>query len=279
MEEERKLKRGLKDLSPLFQKRAPVPKPLVEASAEPVGVAGGNQVEVLSVFSPDFSEESFFWNTYLAAQLACERSPASIFSILSRFSVHRRDNRSIERRIKKEVLGPYLERFSLSMAQFDRIITHFRALPKTDGHGPHFIFLDFEYYHIPYLEKIIPVMDKWILVLPPTFEGLSEGYKMMKAVYGLNSRLEFFLIFQGYLSSKKAGYLFERFSQLAARQLGVALHWLGCAQLAGTGKRRCVPLSLEPLFFESRSRIPTPAQLTMMSFVQSFQGAIAEHVG
>ena len=79
------------------------------------------------------------------------------------------------------------------------------------------IFLDFEYRHLLYFEKAISLLDKWVLLLKPTAESLTEGYKMMKVGLALNPQLEFYITLSGKAEEAKGGMVFDRFSEFVSK--------------------------------------------------------------
>ena len=46
--------------------------------------------------------------------------------------------------------------------------------------GSRNIFMDFEYRSLLHLPKVLELLDQWVLLLKPTPESLTEGYKMIK---------------------------------------------------------------------------------------------------
>ena len=236
MNEPRKLKRGLRDISPLFES---------QTSGKPLPVSIPERgIECFGIFSPDSAGDSLFLTTYLASRLAQPDHPCSIISLTSPHDRQARDPHSL---LKIESFGAHLKRFSLSSEQFDEVckrpVPPYSAAPSSP-----LLFLDFEYANVLYFEKAMPVIDKWIILIQPAFESLSEAYKMMKAAAALNNRLEYFLLYDGPASDSRGGLVFERFSEMVSRRLRINLGWLGSLHLPKGVESFSAELALDNLF-------------------------------
>lgn len=89
------------------------------------------------------------------------------------------------------------------------------------------LLFDFDYSNPLYFEKIVPVLDQWILLIKPEQESLCEGYKFIKASVPLNRDLEYFIVLNEAAWDDRGILLFEKFSDMVSRRLGLSLHWLG----------------------------------------------------
>ncbi len=236
MMEERRLKRGLKDISPLFQSEAAGPVQTLEPS-----------LEIVSVFSPDRPHDPLFFNRYLASQLTGAGQPCSILSIRSKPAADA-SVRSVTWEEFREICRRPLHR-SLS-DQFNRAI-----------------FLDFDYARESYVEKIMPLLNKWVVVLELSMESLNEAYKMMKGIAPLNRHLQLFVLFAGEAPMNRAELLFERFSEMVSRRLGLDLVWLGSVPVRPNG----YPLSeaaRETLLAKPAGRFDSPEKISLARFFQ-----------
>ena len=233
MNESRRLKRGLSDLSPLFgpdQKRD-TPKGFY----------------CLSVFSPNFPGDSLFLNAYLASRIATAELPGSILSVDSHEGARAPQR---DRTLRNESFGIRLRRITLSWDQLEALWNVPPVAKPAGASTSHALFLDFNYSHPGYFRKLIPILDQWILLVQPTTESLTEAYKMIKATVPLNPRLEYFLLFDGSGADPRGGLLFERFSEMAARRLGIHLVWLGSLHFPKESRALAADLALDHLFLK-----------------------------
>ncbi len=290
MQDARKLRRGLKDISPLFTSKREIAAPVfhvrcvppVEDPSEPESLVhpGFDQeghLEILSVFCPNMTGDSLLLNTYVASRLASAMCPCTVISIQSNYL------KSADGKAKflpnESFVGP-LKQVSLAWGQFEAIIS--RPLHLNPGQYPasQMLFLDFEHQQIPRLEKVVSILDKWIIVVEPTVESLGEAYKMMKVTKSLNNRLEYFLLLDGKIAGATGGLLFERFQEMVAGRLGINLVWLGCFHLSPDDSNRKtvpMPLVLEHLFLNSQPKVCSSASLALAAYAQSFTELTVTH--
>ena len=251
----RKLKRGLKDISPFFGGETPPASGGVIKNQVVLPADIGTPIMNVSCVSS--RKNSHFLNTYLASQFASEDHPCSMISI-------RKDNAASP---PEEFFGAYLRRFALPWSQFWEICSTHDSFHPEEAKGKNSIlFLDFDCSNPIYFQKTIPLLDKWILLVEPTMESLSETFKMMKASIPLNGRLDYFLLFAGSVEKDKAGLLYERFSEIIAKRLGINLGWLGCVN-ASKGFMPYTELALNYLFLKPMSSLNSTEKKALMDFV------------
>ncbi|MBI3313138.1 MAG: hypothetical protein HYZ83_02750 [Candidatus Omnitrophica bacterium] len=269
----RKLKRGLKDVSPLFGiVEEPIASPAI---VSPCLETPGRRLEILNVFSVDHPEESLFHNTYLASRISGIHFPSCVISIKPSYGVDSHAK-------KAEDMGPSksdLKHLSLSWEEFEKIIV--RPIPNEYFQNPpaQSLFLDFNYYKIPHPEKMISILDKWVLIMRPTSESLTETYKMIKAAQPVNPHLEYFIFMDEESAEPVNPSFFEQFSELAAKHLGISLVWLGGFSLAHPPAASLAPNRFEFLFLNAGSEIPSPAKISLAQCVQSFRHPAVRHAG
>ncbi|MCM8776592.1 MAG: hypothetical protein NC930_09655 [Candidatus Omnitrophica bacterium] len=265
-----KLKRGLQDISPLFGFQGHQRLRDQSISIRP------RSLEILSVFSPDGTEDSLLLSTFLASRLNSNDCPVSMITINND---QRQDSGDAGRKPHRESGLRHLRHVELTWDQFEKIASS----PLQDACGlnlsPQVLFLIFDYKQVTRLTKILPVIDKWILIGQPTFESFAEIYKMMKAARFLNTHLDYFLILEGDLSFSQASFLFEKFSELVAAQLGINIAWLGSFEFSRDLQKASTPMALEHLFFESHPIVKSPSQFTLVQFVQSLPEAEVRNAG
>ncbi|MBI4711570.1 MAG: hypothetical protein HY767_03815, partial [Candidatus Omnitrophica bacterium] len=149
----KKLVRGLKDISPLFNTVS------VEAP-----VTRSPKVQVLGVSSPDCDGDSLLLNTFFASQIASPEKPCSLLSVLSRcakVSAGLGNGTS-------ESFGEHLNRYCLYWDELRDLISSPFLTRPSGALRSRDIFLDFEYRHLLQFEKLISLLDKWVLLLKPT---------------------------------------------------------------------------------------------------------------
>ncbi len=249
----RKLRRGLKELSPLFQGPLEMPKPWIESPAP--------FLEVLSVVSADTAGDSFLLNSFMASQIASAEKPCSLFS----FQYHRHEDKLME----NEFFSPYLRRFSLAWDQFEEVCRwpihqDFLANPFAQ-----LLFFDFESFSFPQIDKAVSLIDKWIFVLRPTYESMTETYKLLKAVVHLNPAGTHFVLLERPLDDRMGSHLFEKFSSLVAKHLGIQIYGLGYLDFAHRPERMGSALNLDSLFLEIPSKIDSPEKIALAEFIHS----------
>lgn len=204
-EEPKHLKRGLKDISPLFQSMT-VKK---DHESMAVSTAVPPHVQSLSLFCPEAPQNSHFLNSCLAAKMQSLAYQCALISVGQQ---------------KVQKAHAPVKRFSISLRQFEEICQS--KSRSAESFESSVFFFDFDYSNPITFEKVMPFLDRWILLLKPEQESITEGYKFLKASLPLNPNLECFVIVNG-LPGNISSHLFERFSELTSRHLGVAPHWLG----------------------------------------------------
>ena len=252
----RKLRRGLKDVSPLFEEGQGLPGPAAVRLE-----CGPKSLEMVSAFSPDHPKESLKLNAHFALKLAVADQTASIISVRSNPNAAFHGGVPLPSQARLKYL-------TLPWAQFETMLAGPVAWHQVGDFPPQIFFLDFDYSQLALMEKMIPVLDRWILLTRGTTESLCETYKMMKAARLFHSHLEYYLVLDGDFSHEKGSYLFERFAQLVAKNLGIHLIWLGALATAVNGGSQ-VPLVLDHLFLKPAENTCTPAKLALAHFLRS----------
>ena len=252
----KKLTRGLKDISPLFS-----------TVSEEVPVRRSPEVQVLSVSSPDCDGDSLLLNTFFASQIASPDKACSLLSVLSRHA----EVSSGPGNGMPESFGDHLERYCLYWDELRDLISG-PFSPRTKGVlQSRDIFLDFEYGHLLHLEKAVSLLDKWVLLLKPTAESLTEGYKMMKVGLALNPQLEFYITLSGEAEGAKGEMVFDRFSDFTVRHLDAHLGWLGWMDLADPARHFSAALHTEPLKYQHWNARPSLQKFMLAEWIESLE--------
>jgi hypothetical protein len=256
MDDPKKLVRGLKDISPLFG-----------AASEDVSVRRSPEVQVLGVSSPDCDGDSLLLNTFFASQIASPERDCSLLSVLSR----KAKVPSVAGDGLPESFGDHLERYCLYWDEIHDLVSS-SSLPRSEGVlRNRDIFLDFEYRHLIHFEKLISLLDKWVLLLRPTAESLTEGYKMMKVGLALNPQLEFYITLSGRAEEAKGAAVFDRFSSFVSTHLDAYLGWLGWMDLADPARHFSAALHAEPLKYQHWNAKPSLQKYLLADRIESLE--------
>jgi MinD-like ATPase involved in chromosome partitioning or flagellar assembly len=131
--------------------------------------------------------------------------------------------------------------------------------------------LDFEYQHLLHFEKLLSLLDKWVLLLKPTTESLTEGYKMMKVGLALNPQLEFYIALSGKAEEAKGVMVFDRFSDFVSVHLEAHLGWLGWMDLADPAGHFSAALHTEPLKYQHWNPKPSLQKFMLAGWIESLE--------
>jgi len=243
---EKRLKRGLHDLSPLFHLPPPAP-----SQAMPSPRSGSFEVQFLAVCVPDHEGDAFLANAYVASRIVRQAGvSASLLTIVP--GIQPLSSKSIEPFPALEFLDSRISRLSLSHQELWSLTRGDMAVQvlPTPPHGESgfLIFLEFEPTQFRSLARIAPLLDRMVLFVQPEVEGLREAYRLIKTLWNLNPEIEFFLLFRGKESTEaQEGFLFERFSLIPSRFLGISVGWLGVLSFPGRnhGSRNYLEEGLE----------------------------------
>lgn len=234
----RKLKRGLEDVSPLFRReeRGVEIKPRV---------LGGNEVRSVGVFRPEGFRRGSRLGCFLAWQLSETGAPVTVVSLEAPTA---RPVFSPDR--DPEPYHPGVTYRSMAFSRFEKACG--RPVPRKEQLGPdsQFLVLEADLSRIPGREKVFSVLDQCLLVLRPTSESIIEAYKLIKSAATFGSGPEYFMLLEEDPAGKIGSFLFERFSDILSRHLGIGIGWLG--SLPGKAdKTTAYRLPIEP-FLQTR---------------------------
>ena len=221
MEPPQKLKRGLKDISPLFGK----PEFLVEDRPNlPDG-----KTQCLSVYSANLPGDSLLLSTFLASKLAQPVMPCFILTLQT--DPHEGGQASRSSFLSQgESYGDYLKRLTLVWEEFDQMCHSGNLkgpVPEGRRESTETLFLEFDHSDLHLFRKLVPLLDKYVLMIQPSLESMTECYRMVKSLLCFNPDLEFYLLFEGSSSDPRGEILFERFSSMVSRRFGTSTSWFG----------------------------------------------------
>ncbi len=259
----KKLKRGLEDLSPLFQE-APITAAAEQSLiADPLSLQGSTG-GILALCRGD--ETNFNAGLSLAQEFFPNENDAFLVSIQEeRGRLLPKQKRSFSLRRA----GAGLYHYHFSWEEFNHLIQSsspgkfFRAgLSKN-------VILNFNLHDNLPSENLMPLLDKCIFWVQPCFESLSEIYKNMKLSVVFNHGLECYLVYDGNPRDARGGFIFETLAEISAKQLGVNLIWLGTATAAPEGEELLCDLKLEHLWLKPIERTLSPEKLQLLRFAAS----------
>jgi len=256
MNDSKKLVRGLKDISPLFS-----------ATAEESPIFRAPEVQIIGVSSPDADGDSLLLNTFFASQIASLDKACNILSVLPR---HANTQLGYESG-RFESFGGHLERCCLYWDELRDLVGESSGSHAAGMLQSRDIFLDFEYRHLLYYEKILGLLDKWVLVVRPAAESLTEAYKMMKVGLAINPQLECYMTLSGQAEEIRGTMVFERFSEFVLRHLDIELGWLGWMDLADPSRHFSSSLHAELLKYQSWNVRPNLQKFMLADWIESLQ--------
>ncbi len=237
----KKLKRGLEDLSPLFQ----LPSSQV-ATASPRVLF---DVQFLTVCVPDHEGDAFLANAYLASQIVRQANLfASLVSIVPGYNSL--PSKLVDPFPSLELLDSRISRLVLSHQELWTFTQNGNgrngyqvSQERSSTLAPHLIFLEFEPTRFRSLARVALLLDRVVLFVQPQVESLREAYRLIKMFWNLNREIEFLLLFRGRLPLKgQEEFLFERFSLITSRFIGISTGWLGNLNFPEKTERPQVPM-------------------------------------
>jgi len=221
----KKLKRGLEDISPLFQPSSTQPS---EVTASRLALF---DIQFLTVCVPDHEGDAFLANAYIASQVVRSANLfASLVSIAPGFNVS--VSKSLDPLPSLELLDSRISRIRLSHQELWTLTQTGASRNSYQGtkesRSPLMVFLEFEPAQFRSLARLALLLDRVVLYVQPQVESLREAYRLIKIFWSLNREIEFFLLFRGGLPSQaQEAFLFERFSLITSRFIGISSGWLG----------------------------------------------------
>ncbi|MBU9888568.1 MAG: hypothetical protein KTQ49_01705 [Candidatus Omnitrophica bacterium] len=255
-DETKKLTRGLKDISPLF-----VVAPEEPRRYHPPGI------QVLAASSLEGDGDGLFLNSFFAHQIASSERACSLVSVLPR---HARISQEVRGR-GSEPFGAHLNRYGLYWDELRNIATGSSVPSEGKILKDRDIFLDFECRQLILMDEILCLLDKWVLVLKPDGESLTEGYKTIKAGMAMNPRLRFFITLAGPVDVPKGEWIVTKFSELIFNHLGTSIGWLGWIDLSDPEKHFSVALHAGPLHYEDWSDRPDLGKFGLACWLESLE--------
>ncbi len=248
--EERKLKRGLKDISNLFLDES--------RSREPASSHGEALfLKCVGVYQP-FKEKIQFAPHRLAKALSEHEVPCSVLSIGKVSALPNSDG---------------VSHAALDWAAFENLCR--QPLLMADGGKlqKQMVLFDFDERHPSHLQAVVPLLDRWIFLVPPSLDGIMEAYRMMKGTRSLaQGLLQYYLLFEGPKGQGETdSFLFEKFSTMASDRLGINLVWLGYLNPSQDTKGS-KDLDLDNFFLADNAPVEMLGKFAVLNYAAAFFG-------
>lgn len=253
MNHSKKLKRGLEELSPLFQEPARALKRLQvldNREAEPERRDLSPIGSILAICRGDGS--NFSSAALMAGMLFPQEKDALLLTITDGVSVPK---------TRHSYGGLY--RCPLSWTDFRKLCSRNEVRVEAPLNLSRNVVLDFDLRTGFPEEALLPLVDKCIFWIQPEFEHLASVYKLIKSVALLNHSLECYFVYEGEARDPKGEFVFEKLAELCLKQLGLDLTWLGSAWVDDENSGMVCDLRLEHLWLKpvDKTLIPEKAQL------------------
>jgi hypothetical protein len=227
MDEVRKLKRGLKDISTLFEDKAELP---VVKRAAPRNLLPEASIQLISLAHPRRTSSLNLYK-WMASQTSKGGYPAGIVSLGPETS--REDSFSL----KKELFTHK----RMGLAEFEKNCA--ALIPPAGIPESSLLFIDIPWQNAAVFEKTIGLLDKVIFWATPEMGDLSQVYKWIKWTASLNGRLECLLAYDGE-NEAKGSFVYEKLSEMVSRHIGIDLSWFGCHPVSGIDNDRLFDFEL-----------------------------------
>ena len=268
MNEEKRLKRGLGDVSQLF---ASTSRPAEEKPAEPPAGAGAafSAFQCMAAAAPSEPAHHALLVQTLAAQLASLRRGLTVLS-LPPLPARRSEKRAAV------IMEPNARHFQVSWDEMQSFLRGAAAHAERFVPRPEMLLLDFDPEHPAYFEKLLPVMDRYILLASPTLESLSETYRMVKSAHAANKKLEFGLLINAVPEDPRAPLLFEKMSQMISARLGIQLNWLGTLRLSAEGGSGPAQFSVAPMLARPAERLESVERIALAASCKDLAARMPE---
>lgn len=272
----KKLKRGLKDLSPLFQAAQTVQKQVLapayepETATPPPDWAHDYSLVTCSIFYPHASGAAARrLNAHFRTRLSTESRTCSVISI--RTDREHADAGPAQTEAGAE--GARTRHFTLSWEQF--VSACARPLnPKGGGFasGSDVLLFDFSYPAVPDAEKILPLVDKWVLITMPTLDSVTESYRLIKESRRCRADSDYYMVFDSAEGYRHGEELYDKLSVMVEKKLGVQLNWMGSLDAPSASVPFGGTFDPQYLFIDSMARTLTPEKCSMAQWARTFSG-------
>lgn len=215
MEDSRKLKRGLRDISPLFSEPqvAYPPRLLKESLVE------RPTLQLVSMFHPRYQKNSQVLDFWMARHILKSGYQTAVLSVSTESRPAGKERAIFHEDVPCKML---------TLEEFGKVCSPHAKTAELGQSS--LLFINFSWLQAAYFRKVIPVLDKTVLWINADLEMLTETYRQLKWLAQQNSKTEFCIAFDGSAADQTASTVFEKFSQMVSRNLKVGLNWLGTCE-------------------------------------------------
>ncbi|MSR77555.1 MAG: hypothetical protein EXS63_04950 [Candidatus Omnitrophica bacterium] len=239
--ETRKLQRGLKDISQLFNpSKSSKPEKAPEASNAAYAIKSEDgSISCLAIFHPVQPSESRLYCALAASSMASPDRPCTIVSL----------GKSPQPLTESNRFSSRFQRVSCSWDQgrFLHYLETEVSESLRQSAKVQLIFLDFQEDIFGEYVNLIKMLDHWIFILQPTSESILECYRHLKRMSSLRLPLSYGFFYEGDRSDPRGEILFDKFSLLVSRHLGLTLTWWGYGMLPKEGREPYCEMNIQEL--------------------------------
>lgn len=246
MKIEKKLVRGLADLSPLFRETVQSGKTRKLVSVKPPSMAeselAGAPVDQFICLAPLIAENNFSVQDEIELMnvLSCDFQHSYFIAVDPSFNRYEKYSEvfpipSWEKIVIEEASYsiPVSERMSFSYfprPKFEAItsLKPFSETEKKKINGPLMAFLDGEFMSTPGLkEDVLNLLDFAVLVFTPSVSSIVRAYQYMREGFSLNRKLRFLTLVVGDGAEDSCEFIYEQFNHIVSKFVGCDVGLLG----------------------------------------------------
>ena len=259
MSDMKKLKRGLGDVSPLFQ--SAIAETLIP-SRQP------DLLQWLSIYSPEHCGDSGLLTSTILSKITGSDQRCSLVT-LRKVANEDLAGQSCGALADVENISPLMNKVKMGWDELGEILQS-EQYRKKDSFGHQLFLFDYDHSVAYYQEKMIPLLDQMMLFLKPNLENLTEAYKAIKAMSFLNPQLDYFLIVDTFPGDPKSEKMFEKFSNLISSRLHASIQWLGNIDFSKGVQPVVSDLSLESLNGKKIDGINSLEKVALANFIKPY---------
>jgi len=258
----KKLKRGLEDLSPLFQEEEPA-----AAAGENRPVPHGADIEIAADVVLLFGEGSVLPLGYEMIRRFPFDEKESMLLTLGHESL---SGQAAAVQAPCVARGGAYSRW-MNWRDFEGVFDKPLETRSSRQTFPRVLFVDAALTACPQPSQLLRMADKAVFWLSGSFDSLGYAYKTMKAACSFNPDLECYLVYRGGEKDPEAALIFEKFSEMASRFLSVNLFWLGAWEETPQGEG-CGHLKTEIFWMQAGGAKMTSEKIQFFEFLRKPQG-------
>ncbi len=229
MTERLKLKRGLADISPLFE-REEIPRVrtrIVEPNQTLVmGRKTVSTPEICFIWSEDDEGDAHFLNNFFASKMVRPDSPALLMSFEDQPYV-------VSKNTGPEPWNRSLRRIRLPVSRVKEAFNDSNWVPEPtlEKTGTQ-IFLEMSIESLFSCSELVRSLDHVIFFLKPQVDSVTETYRKLKYLTALGMRADVTVLFDADDAGGLPSRLYELFSDFVSKRLSLSMNYLGTLHLS-----------------------------------------------